>query len=266
MTNLCCFLLTISFHQLRFTLKSRTNQSAQQSSHQVRHYIMAALVCFNIGGKRYTVPCSILNNHPTTLLAQLALEHLQVDPSGEICMERNGDQFQYVLDYLKHNGLVVLPLIVSKEDFLAELEYFRVTDVDKTKIVHYVGGTSQSIEFAKAKMQAKVSSWILDRAIVALAHECASSYLKHGFHKRITIRGPEIIELSQNDSPIIMDCSLQTWMELLSLLFNNEMRLLPQAQEKCNQYLHTVTLEIICAKLILGRNVIQVTMKHITVN
>ena len=159
--------------------------------------------------------CSIVDNHTNTLLVRIVLEHLQVDPRGEIYMDRNGDQFQYVLDYLKHNGHVVLPLHVSKEGFIAELEYFRVTDVDKHLIVHDVGGTSQSIECARAEMQAKVSSWILDCDIVALAHECASSYLKYGFHKRITIHSPEIIQLPQNDSPIIIECTLLTWMELL---------------------------------------------------
>ena len=114
---------------------------------------------------------------------------------------------------------------LSARNFLAELDYFIITDVDKSKIFQGNNNSHHCIKFGKAEMRTEVHSWIVDCAIVTLAHKCASSYLKSGFHKRVSIHSPEIIKWSQNDIPTIISslkkdkgkCFLLTQLALLPL-------------------------------------------------
>jgi hypothetical protein len=87
---------------------------------------------FNIGGKPYKVSRSLLESHPNTMLANIASEKWQEDPEAEIFIERNGNRFQYVLDYMR-DGKVVLPVTESKESVLAELKYFGV-EANKSEV------------------------------------------------------------------------------------------------------------------------------------
>ena len=179
---------------------------------------METVVYFNIGGKLYNVPCSFLLKQPNSLLEEIASEWSTYPRA--VYLKWNGDLFQFVLDYLQNNGHVLLPLIVCKEDFLAELGYFRITDVDESKIFQGNNNSHHFIEFGKAEMQTEVHSWIVDCAIDTHAHKFASAYLKSALHKRVTILGLKIIKLSQNNSPTIIrfhkndvgKCFLLTWM------------------------------------------------------
>eukprot|EP00536_Pseudo-nitzschia_multiseries_P016696 jgi/Psemu1/328318/estExt_fgenesh1_pg.C_12020003 len=55
-----------------------------------------------------------------------------------IFVDRNGDRFQYVLDYMRDGQKASLPFTVSKEGFLKDLEYYGFDDVDAKSIT--VGG------------------------------------------------------------------------------------------------------------------------------
>lgn len=54
---------------------------------------------------------SLLDQHPNTMLARLASEtwNGQGKEDEEIFIERDGERFRYVLDFLRH-GKVLLPL------------------------------------------------------------------------------------------------------------------------------------------------------------
>jgi len=86
------------------------------------------VVKFNVGGQPFTVSRSLLEMHPDTMLAKSASEKWQDDPESKIFIERDGELFRHVLSYLR-DGKVKLPLTVTKEGFLAELQYYGVDEV-----------------------------------------------------------------------------------------------------------------------------------------
>jgi len=87
--------------------------------------IMTDIAKFNIGGQRYEVSRSLLESHPDTMLAKSASDQWQKDPKSEIFIERDGQRFRYILDYLR-DGKVCLPLIETRDAFVAELEYYNI--------------------------------------------------------------------------------------------------------------------------------------------
>lgn len=42
-----------------------------------------------------------------------------------VFIDRNGDRFDYVLDYMR-NGSVTLPITISKDSFLSDLDYYNI--------------------------------------------------------------------------------------------------------------------------------------------
>ena len=93
---------------------------------------MSEIAKFNIGGHRYEVSRSLLQSHPDTMLAKSASDQWQKDPESEIFIERDGQRFRFVLDYLR-DGKVGLPINETTDAFVAELEYYNI-DVDMDKI------------------------------------------------------------------------------------------------------------------------------------
>jgi K+ channel tetramerisation domain. len=94
----------------------------------------STIVTFNVGGTRYQVSRSLLDQFPNSMLSKSASEQWQKDPkSDEIFIERNGVRFQYVLDYMR-DGKVDVPLSQTKASILAELDYFGIDVADKTVI------------------------------------------------------------------------------------------------------------------------------------
>ena len=87
---------------------------------------MAKGVKFNVGGTRYEVARSLLESHPETMLTRMASKDWHDDSKGdEIFIERNGERFQYCLDYLR-DGKVLLPITTRKEALLEDLKYYNV--------------------------------------------------------------------------------------------------------------------------------------------
>eukprot|EP00523_Entomoneis_sp_CCMP467_P010295 CAMPEP_0168739602 /NCGR_PEP_ID=MMETSP0724-20121128/11548_1 /TAXON_ID=265536 /ORGANISM="Amphiprora sp., Strain CCMP467" /LENGTH=235 /DNA_ID=CAMNT_0008787011 /DNA_START=34 /DNA_END=741 /DNA_ORIENTATION=+ len=110
---------------------------------------LSSTVKFNVGGKVYEVSCSLLNRYPDTMLARMASDtwngHDDDDATttnnhnrkkrsadGEtkpLFIERDGERFQFVLDYLR-DGKILLPTTkVSPDAILAELDYFGLDNV-----------------------------------------------------------------------------------------------------------------------------------------
>jgi K+ channel tetramerisation domain. len=98
-----------------------------------------SIVTFNVGGTRYQVSRSLLDQFPHSMLSKSASKQWQEDRESEIFIERNGVRFQYVLDYMR-DGKVGLPVSQTKTSILAELEYFGIDVADKT-----VGDCSKTI-------------------------------------------------------------------------------------------------------------------------
>ena len=134
-------------------------------------FTMTKTVEFNVGGKRFEVGWSTLEMHPESLLTQMVSDaweresnHMdrneegvpRVPSSGELqsvlvcdedlsCMEfvtstsseffidRDGEIFSYVLNYLR-DLKVSLPLQVTKASLLNELEFYKVEQIYEENI------------------------------------------------------------------------------------------------------------------------------------
>jgi BTB/POZ domain len=96
------------------------------------------VVVFDVGGRIFKVRRSLLDSYPDTMLARSAsvlwnptTNSQQDDNAGgkgssqkPIFIDRDGLRFSYILDYMRDGGVVTLPLTVSRESFVKELEYF----------------------------------------------------------------------------------------------------------------------------------------------
>jgi hypothetical protein len=90
-------------------------------------------VTFNVGSQKFEVTPSLLDKYPASQLTTSASETLQINNSQEIFFERNPILFPHVLEYLRDRK-VHLPITVSKKAVLAELEFYRVGNVDEVVI------------------------------------------------------------------------------------------------------------------------------------
>jgi hypothetical protein len=107
------------------------------------------IVTFNVGGTRYQVSRSLLNQFPKSMLCKSASEQWRQDIDSEIFIERNGIRFQFVLDFMR-DGKVDVPITQTQASILAELEYFGIDVVDKT-LVKYSTQFMSFNEFLKIR-------------------------------------------------------------------------------------------------------------------
>lgn len=82
-------------------------------------------VRLNVGGQRYEVSRELLMRDDT-MLSRLVSDMWLHDPEEEIFIDRDGTHFRYVLEYLTY-GEVNLPLDVSKDSFLMDLDFYCIT-------------------------------------------------------------------------------------------------------------------------------------------
>lgn len=67
-----------------------------------------------------------------------------------VFIDRNGDRFQYVLDYMRDGKKLSLPVTISKEAFLNDLKYYGFENVDANNV------TGDSSLLAYAAMEKKI--------------------------------------------------------------------------------------------------------------
>jgi hypothetical protein len=96
-------------------------------------------VKFNVGGCHYDVSRPLIEKFPSTMLARMVSETWQKDREATLFIERNGERFQYCLDYMR-DGEVWLPLNAPKQGVLLDLDYFGFEEEVYTTKIH--GGTS----------------------------------------------------------------------------------------------------------------------------
>lgn len=95
-------------------------------------------VTLNVGGKIYTTFRSTLISVPGSWLAELFEfgTNAVYDQKGLMLINRNGEIFSYILDYLRDPGPQSLPASAELRDrILKEAEFYRLTDLaDEIKI------------------------------------------------------------------------------------------------------------------------------------
>lgn len=167
-------------------------------------------VSFDVGGTKYRVSRSLIEIYPKTMLARLVSDTWQKDPDKEIFIDRDGDRFRYILDYMRHQKVSLPVTDLTKHALLQELEYFGFENVDSEAIdtcyssnyeaiKHVANLTQQSMEEINGY---KKSIEGLNRCIeglnsamfhCALASElvqdyCATGQLAHEYRLDATLR------------------------------------------------------------------------------
>ena len=95
---------------------------------------------FNVGGKHFEISKDALNKNPDSTLVQLMKDSSLKQP---IFIDRNGDVFSLVLDYIRYSN-VCLPISVPKETFLRELDHYKIIYQDGTVTHDTLGGQCSS--------------------------------------------------------------------------------------------------------------------------
>ena len=94
-------------------------------------FTLASTTIFNVGGRRFEVSSSLLQQYPTSRLSQLVFSRPSSSStsshnhsSKEIFLDHNPEAFAVVLDYLRYGGKVLVPRTVCKEVVILQLSAF----------------------------------------------------------------------------------------------------------------------------------------------
>jgi hypothetical protein len=141
----------------------------------------APTVKFNVGGKAYETSRSLFLHHEDTMLARLVSDTWHVDSTKPIFIDRNEVTFGFVLDYLRY-GRIVLPMTVSKEMFLLDMDFYGILHDEGTVkttaeewAVQVAGQVSNRLENMK-NLEAERTHLDLIHDINFLANYCADKF------------------------------------------------------------------------------------------
>lgn len=138
-------------------------------------------VKFNVGGTRYEVSRSLIEeSYPDTVLARMISDTWQSDPDATIFIERDGDRFRFVLDYMREQQ-VHLPPTVSKVSVLNELNYFGI-EADPDEVNDGCGLAEIAAQMAKCeeRYQEELKKTRAERIYFQIAHQFFLEYSKTG--------------------------------------------------------------------------------------
>lgn len=86
---------------------------------------MAETIKFNVGGKHFEVSRALIEQTPESMLAKMITEKWKKEPDELIFIDRDGDKFAHVLDYLRY-GSIELPPAIPQTMFKRELDYYGI--------------------------------------------------------------------------------------------------------------------------------------------
>ena len=87
-----------------------------------------------MGGVHYDVSHFLLSTYPNSMLARCASKQWHQDPDSDIFIDRDGDRFRLVLDYMRDHR-VYLHVGSSKDALLMDLQYYGIENVQEDDIV-----------------------------------------------------------------------------------------------------------------------------------
>ena len=96
-------------------------------------------IIFDVGGRRHRVRELLMHQHRNTMIGQLGLQSIQDGIDEPIFIDRDGDIFVHVLNYLR-NGEIYVPPYVPIQALVNELRYYEI-DVKPGTVHPYVTPT-----------------------------------------------------------------------------------------------------------------------------
>ena len=89
----------------------------------------SSIIKLNVGGVRYDVSQSLLDRFPCSMLSKLVsdtwIEGAMDEDTKEVFIDRNGERFQYVMDYMR-DGVVELPMSIPRGQLVMDMNYFGI--------------------------------------------------------------------------------------------------------------------------------------------
>jgi BTB/POZ domain len=170
-------------------------------------------VTFDVGGHIFKIKRSLLEMYPSSILYKSMnderdqwvdedsdFDSLQKSIVKHIFIDRDGYRFSYVLDYMRDDGKVILPVSISKEAFINELTHygFEVINTDSISVSDTlpksdglpssVGAKTESSAYnAVQELQKleinytnKMKDLEMQKDCLLLAHECYCQYFAKG--------------------------------------------------------------------------------------
>jgi hypothetical protein len=181
---------------------------------------MDYLVLLDVSGTVYKVPKTLLEAHRNTMLARLVSERWRKDNENNeeeaIFINRNGDRFQYILDYMRDEE-VHLPINVSKDAIVKDLDYFGFEDVNMNKIHGGRTIAEAAARIAECKKCYEEEIKEFDNAVKLLekkklysmiAYECFEKYANHGSLSDIRVNCNAPFKALLGDKNIFFDPEL----------------------------------------------------------
>jgi hypothetical protein len=141
----------------------------------------AATVRFDVGGTIYKVSRSLLEQHPNTMLTRMVSKTWSTEQDNDnerkdepLFIDRDGERFRYVLDFMRDGPNVSLPVTISKEGFIKDLDYFGFDNVNPDNVsmrssYSVYANTVKRMDTLDAANDAKGE---MDRNCSVLAHYC----------------------------------------------------------------------------------------------
>ena len=143
------------------------------------------IVQFDVGGRLFKTSRSLIDEHEGTMLARLVSDTWQEDPTKPVFIDRDGDIFAQVLNYLRY-GSITLPDKMVKDMFLRDLDFYGILPVEgsvKTASEAWAIQVDnrhkeiETLETEKKDLEAKRLCLVLKDDIDLLANYCASEQL-----------------------------------------------------------------------------------------
>jgi hypothetical protein len=181
-------------------------------------------VHFNVGGTHYEVSRSLIESFPDTMLARICSETWQKDDEDgnePIFIDRDSERFRYVLDYMRDTK-VSLPLSISKEAFLRDLQYFGFNvdsdainadyarDDARKHLGVVVSGVVEEKDTRLEKLSSTASECERTQRCLRVAHKCFVQYCEMGslllrFQSHLRVEACAVFS-ADGDLPELNEC------------------------------------------------------------
>ena len=136
------------------------------------------IVQFDVCGRLFKTSRSLIDKHEGTMLSRLVSDTWQEDPTKPVFIDRDGDIFAQVLNFLRY-GSITLPEKMVKDMFLRDLDFYEIVpgegSVKTASEAWAVQVKDRRSEISQ--LTSRAASLTLRNDIEFLANHCASCYL-----------------------------------------------------------------------------------------
>jgi hypothetical protein len=108
-------------------------------------------VTFDVGGKLFKVSRNLIEQFSDTMLGKIVSETWQRDSGATVFIDRDGDIFAHVLNYLRY-GSIALPITISRSMFDREMDYYGIIN-DVNALTIKQESSVDAMKLVKNKLQ-----------------------------------------------------------------------------------------------------------------